>query len=124
VSTIKELLERKVATPVCVAEKTAVGDSPRSPRDTPYPQKLALTPATSGGHTRGLSPRLSLLRKQHTVEYRGPTGCEPTIQLFEDYETVVLLTSEPTATIAKRADIMATPDTEAQYYLLSPSAKN
>jgi hypothetical protein len=40
-----------------LVQKTKInrrGDPVRWPRDTPYPQKLALTPPTSGGRTVGI----------------------------------------------------------------------
>jgi hypothetical protein len=49
----EELLERKVAAPVQKTEINGRGDSLRSPRDTPYPVKLALTSPTSGGRSVG-----------------------------------------------------------------------
>jgi hypothetical protein len=49
----EELLEWKVAAPVKKTELT-VGDPLRWPRDTLYPQKLALTSPTSGGRSVGL----------------------------------------------------------------------
>jgi hypothetical protein len=50
----EELLQRKVAAPVLKTEINGRGDSLRWPRDTLYPQKLALTSLTSGGHSVGI----------------------------------------------------------------------
>jgi hypothetical protein len=47
VSTIEELLDRKVAAPVYKIENTAIGMS-RWPRGTLYPQKMAIASPTSG----------------------------------------------------------------------------
>jgi hypothetical protein len=51
---IEELLERTVAAPVYKTEINGCGDPLRSPRDTPYPIKLALTSPTSGGRLVGI----------------------------------------------------------------------
>jgi hypothetical protein len=51
VSTNEELLDRKVAAPVQKTENTAVEIPSRWPRDTLYPQKLAITSPTSGGRS-------------------------------------------------------------------------
>jgi hypothetical protein len=52
VKTTEELLERKVAAPVYKTEINDRGNTSRRPRDTLYPQKLALTSSTSGGRSR------------------------------------------------------------------------
>jgi hypothetical protein len=51
---IEELLERKVAAPVCNTEINGRGDLLRWPRDTIYPLKLALISPTSGGRMVGI----------------------------------------------------------------------
>jgi hypothetical protein len=51
---IEELLEWEVAAPVLKTEINGHGDPLRWPRDTLYPQKLALTSPTSGGHSVGI----------------------------------------------------------------------
>jgi hypothetical protein len=50
----EELLEWKVAAPVLKSEINGRGDPLRSPRDTLYPQKLALASPTSGGRSVGI----------------------------------------------------------------------
>jgi hypothetical protein len=51
---IEELLERKVAARVQKTEINGREESLRWPRDTPYPLKLALTSAKSGGRSLGI----------------------------------------------------------------------
>jgi hypothetical protein len=53
VSTIEELLDRKVAAPVYKAENTAVGIRHADHVAPLYPQKLAITSPTSGGRSVG-----------------------------------------------------------------------
>jgi hypothetical protein len=54
VSTIEELLDRKVAAPVQISEITAL-ETRHADHETPiYPQKLALTSPTSGGRPVGI----------------------------------------------------------------------
>jgi hypothetical protein len=50
----EELLEGKVAPPVYKTEINDRGNPLRWPRDTLYPQKLALTSPTSGGRSVGI----------------------------------------------------------------------
>jgi hypothetical protein len=57
-------LNRKVAVPVWKTEFNGRGDPLRSPRDTLYPQKLALTSPTSGGRSVGI---VRLRTKSHGV---------------------------------------------------------
>jgi hypothetical protein len=47
-------LNEKVAAPVLKAEINGRGDPLRLPRNTLYPQKLALTSLTSGGRSVGI----------------------------------------------------------------------
>jgi hypothetical protein len=54
VRTTEELLEGKVATPVYKTEINDSGNPLHWPRYTLYPQKLALTSPTSGGHSVGI----------------------------------------------------------------------
>jgi hypothetical protein len=54
VKIIEELLDGKVAAPVLKAEINCRGDPLRWPRDTLYPQKLALTSPTRGGRSVGI----------------------------------------------------------------------
>jgi hypothetical protein len=54
VRTTEELLERKVAAPVYETEIKDRGNPLRWLRDTPYPQKLALTSPTSGSRSVGI----------------------------------------------------------------------
>jgi hypothetical protein len=54
VSTIEELLDRKVAAPVWKAENTAVGIRRADHVPPLYPQKLAITSPTSGGRSVGV----------------------------------------------------------------------
>jgi hypothetical protein len=54
VRTTEELLEGKVAAPVLKPETNNRGNQLRRPRDTLYPQKLALTSPTSGGRSVGI----------------------------------------------------------------------
>jgi hypothetical protein len=51
VRTTEELLEGKVAAPVLKIDVNDHGNPLRWPRDTLYPQKLALTSPTSGGRS-------------------------------------------------------------------------
>jgi hypothetical protein len=48
---LRSYLEEKVAAPVQKTEITAVGDSPRWPRNTPSPQNLSLTSTRSGSRS-------------------------------------------------------------------------
>jgi hypothetical protein len=57
-------LNEKVAALVKKTELTAGGDPLRWPRDTPYPQKLALTSPTRGGRSVGI---VRLRTKGHGV---------------------------------------------------------
>jgi hypothetical protein len=54
VRTTEKLLEGKVAAPVHKTEINDRGNPLRWPRDTLYPQKLALTSPASGGRSVGL----------------------------------------------------------------------
>jgi hypothetical protein len=54
VSTFEELLERKSGSYCQETRDYGLGDLPRWLRDTLYPQKLALTSPTSGGHSVGI----------------------------------------------------------------------
>jgi hypothetical protein len=54
VSTIEELLERKRSGSGLENRQHGRSDPSNSPRDTPYPQKVALTSPTSGGSSVGI----------------------------------------------------------------------
>jgi hypothetical protein len=63
VRTTEELLEGNVAAPVSKTEINDRGNPFRWPRDTLYPQKLALTSPTSGGRSVGIVCSFSKLTK-------------------------------------------------------------
>jgi hypothetical protein len=73
VSTIEELLERKSSGSGLESQEYSRRDPSRWPRSALYPQRLALTSLTSGGHSVGIS---SLADSGHGVSYISPLMSE------------------------------------------------